>query len=65
MEETSAEEDLSFVSLIERSASTIGYLKELKLGLEQFFAKHASQLDDMEEIMRQMLYRLDGKTQLF
>jgi len=56
---------LTFLSLIQKSAATINYLKQLKVCIEQFFAKHANQLDDMEEIMRQMLYRLESKTQLF
>ena len=59
------EPNMSFLALIQKSASTISDLKQLKLCIEQFYAKHASQLDDMEEIMRQMLYRLEGKTQLF
>ena len=59
------EPNLSFLSLIQRSTSTINYLKQLKLCIEQFFAKHASQLDDMTEVMRQMLYRLEAKTKLF
>lgn len=51
--------DFTFLNLIQRSSATIAHMKQLKTCMDVWFAKHTAQLEDMEDILREMLYGLE------
>lgn len=53
--------EFSFLNLAQRSAATIARMKQLKTCIDVWYAKHTAQLEDMEDILRDLLIGLEQR----